>query len=69
MNELEAEDRKHSRTHWFFFGFFSIIGVCTLAGMLLGFGKGDLLVEIVKSIALFAGGFGGGFGLSYLTRR
>ena len=68
MDNLEAEDRKHSRTHAFFVIFFAMIAVCALTLILLAYGKGDILIEIFKSVALLAGGFGGGYGVAYFTR-
>ena len=69
VSELDAEDRRNSRSHLLGFAVAVMITVLILSALLLGFKKGDILFELFKSLALLAGGFGGGFGVSELRRR
>jgi hypothetical protein len=62
-------DRKHSRLVWVFFAAFAIAVLLALSITLTLSGMGDLLLDIFKGIAIFAGGFGGGYGVSALRRR
>ena len=59
MDEREAEDRKHSRTVWLLFADSAMIAICVLTFLLLFFGKGELLANLVSSITLILlGAFG-----------
>ena len=50
-------DRKHSRLVWVFFAAFAIAVLLALSITLTLSGMGDLLLDIFKGIAIFAGGF------------
>ncbi len=65
----DYRDRKHSRLVWVFFAAFAIAVLLALSITLTLSGMGDLLLDIFKGIAIFAGGFGGGYGVSTLRRR
>ena len=68
-SEREHGDRKHSRVVWATLAILAILGLIALTIALPLIGQGDLLVEIYKGIAIFAGGFGGGYGFSAFRRR
>ena len=69
MNEHERKDRDNYRTFWFctmlFVGLPVTLGVPTI---LLHYGEGQLLGDVVKILLGFAGGIGDGAFLSR-TRR
>ena len=69
--ELDHEygDRKHSRLVWAFSIAFAIAVLLALSIVLTLSGMGELLLDIFKGVAIFAGGFGGGYGFSALRRR
>ena len=69
QSEREYGDRKHSRLVWAGSIAFTIVVLLTLSIALPLMGQDDLLVEIYKGIAIFAGGFGGGYGFSAFRRR
>ena len=68
-NELDAEDRRNSRSHLLGFAVAIMASVLLLSFLLLQFEKGDILFELFKALVLLAGGFGGGYGISELRRR
>ena len=69
--ELDHEygDRKHSRLVWALLIVFTIAVLLTLSIVLTLANMGDILLDIFKGIAIFTGGFGGGYGFSALRRR
>ena len=69
MNDNEYQDRKHSREVWAWFGIGVMIAILLLSLILVLNSQGNLLLEIVKALGIFAGGFGGGYGFSALRRR
>ena len=65
MNEHERQDRDNHRTFWFctmlFVGLPVVLGAPTI---LLHYGEGQLLADVVKILLGFVGGIGGGALLS-----
>ena len=68
-SDHDFEDRKHSRLTITLFAVFSIIAMLVLITVLAFQGMTDLLFEIIKVIAIGAGGFSGGYGYSSFRRR
>ena len=60
--DARLEDFRHARVYWFWgwMVFLSLVAICVLTYMLLAFQKSDLITELIKAVALFAGGFGSG---------
>ena len=65
----EYNDRKHSRLVWAISIGFAVAVLLALSIVLALSGMGELLLDVFKGIAIFAGGFGGGYGFSALRRR
>ena len=65
----EYNDRKHSRLVWALSIGFAVAVLLALSIVLALSGMGELLLDVFKGIAIFAGGFGGGYGFSALRRR
>ena len=63
VDELEAEDRKHSRKYWLLLSSIAVTAICVLTFLLLWFGRGDLITEFGSSLTLLLLGAFGAKGL------
>ena len=65
----EYSDRKHSRLISVLFVGFAILVLAAVSIVLALLGMTELLIEIIKSLGLIAGGFGGGYGFYAFRNR
>lgn len=64
-NELHYKDIKHARWIWLVV-FLAIVGLIIYLDIS---GERDLVREVIRTLVLVAGGFGGGYGYSELRKR
>ena len=65
----EYSDRKHSRLISVLFAGFAILALVVVSIVLAILGMTDLLIEIIKYLGPFIGGFGGGYGFYAFRNR